>query len=343
MSDERARAIAALRSHSEARFDEVREQRVWSRLKAARRAPSPGLRRRRVVFALAAVAATVAVAFAWRGVRSGPTGGSSSGPSALVLVDGSEVSFVEGTQIALDRAARDHVRLSQASGRARYDVSRRANRLFEVVPPEATVRVRGTSFDVAVVAGATSVHVYEGRVEVDDGSRRMLLGAGETWRVTARGQAEVAQPRPEPTQEAAATPRADPPVLPSEVRAPRAPDRESLLRRADAARRRDALDVAAQLYAEAESIGDPTERAEVAMLVARLESRRGHHRAAARAYQRCVRGAPGGPHAEDALAGAATEWAAEGAIEVSRRLAADYLARWPEGLHRTAMQTLAAP
>lgn len=57
-----------------------------------------------------------------------------------------------------------------------------ARATFEVVTDTETVRVVGTVFVVEVSDLGTSVHVYEGRVEVDGGGDRASLRAGELYR-----------------------------------------------------------------------------------------------------------------------------------------------------------------
>lgn len=351
--------IQAYRADTEARFDEVRAQRVLGRLRAARSRPRG--RGRALRGPLLAAAAAALLVFAVDRLVLPQS-------SPWLLADGSEVRLGEGAQVALARADGAAVRLLQSRGRASYEVTRRSGRTFEVVTPNTTVRVRGTSFDVDATAAATEVRVREGLVEVDDGVRRVLLGAGERLRVTARTQtpavarvADVAPPHapaalvgaspatsvevnvaahPDPAGAGADTP----PRLRTSAEAtrPRERDREALLARADEARARGALDAAARDFVEAEALGTSLERAEVAMLLARLEARRGRTEQAARAYQRCLRHAPRGPHAQDALAGAALAWADAGEVARAREAATDYLARWPAGLHETAMQRLLA-
>ncbi|MFN7699937.1 MAG: FecR domain-containing protein [Deltaproteobacteria bacterium] len=375
--------IEEYRARSERRFDELREQRVLARVREARRGqPS---RQSRIVAPLLAAAAAAAFVFALDRLVL-----PSSAP--WVLVDGSEVLLAEGAHVELAHADGAGVRLLQSRGRARYDVTRRAGRTFEVVTPEATVRVRGTSFDVEASSESTEVLVHEGVVEVDDGARQILLRAGERLRVTGRAadtvdppaaqprgggsgetpadahaetragqtqsdetqtsavQAPVAQTEPDaaPVAELEPVPSGAPVVRSSQARASREPrsrpsaSRESLLARADEARARGAFDAAVPLYLEAESLGSVQDQAEVAMLLARLESRRGRPERAVRAYERCLRYAPDGPLAEDALAGAAQGWADVGALERAREAAAHYRARWPSGLHDAAMRRLLA-
>ncbi len=349
--------IHAYRAEGEARFDELREQRVLGRLRAARRGVSP--RRRAIAVPLLAGVAVAAAVFLLVERFATPT----SAP--WLLADGSAVTLAEGAHVALARADGTAVRVLHTRGRARYDVTRRAHRSFEVVTPEATVRVRGTSFDVEALGAATEVRVHEGRVEVDDGARRVLLGAGEQLRVTRAAPRPVASvapaggagaSRPEPPASSAVVTEparvvnaspvsvAEPALARTDVEParPQNLDREALLAQADAARAQGALDIAARLYREAEALGTSDDRAEVAILLARIEARRGHPERAVRAYQRCLRHAPQGPHAQDALAGAALAWAESGEMVRAREAAADYLARWPAGLHDTAMQRLLA-
>jgi hypothetical protein len=77
----------------------------------------------------------------------------------------------------------EHIRL--AKGSVHLKVTKlAADRRFHVVTPDADVQVRGTEFDVNLIAEPTPhtcVRVQEGLVQVTTGADARLVAAGETW------------------------------------------------------------------------------------------------------------------------------------------------------------------
>ena len=199
-TDEAIRA----RQQMEPAWDDLREQRVLSRIVAARRSraaegeaprqPRSTVRdryRRAIPLFAAAVAAVALVA--WLGTRGEPpiaTNEASADavtspgePARLDLADGSIALLSRDARVRVDRQNEREVSIAQQSGSVTYDVVRAPERAFVVHALHATVTVRGTRFTVAIDDGFVGVDVEEGRVEVRAGQETTVLGAGEQIRV----------------------------------------------------------------------------------------------------------------------------------------------------------------
>jgi len=97
----------------------------------------------------------------------------------LRLADGSNVSMLEAhTDVAVDSVSEQLVSLHLHRGRARFEVAKRAERLFRVRTAQVTVEVLGTIFEVEQRAGRTWVQVTRGRVAVLWADQRQELVAG---------------------------------------------------------------------------------------------------------------------------------------------------------------------
>jgi transmembrane sensor len=334
----REQAIAALREETEARWDDLREQRVLAELRRRNRVGSvkpPPWRRGALAFALVA-----AIAALWPLLAGTP-----QTRTAWVLEDGSEVTLEDGARVEVEVSTPLLLRVVQRRGRAQYAVTRNPERAFEVVTERATVRVRGTVFEVTVLDDATEVSVSEGCVEVQDDARAVLLGPGETIRVvdSARPPTLAAPEEPSLDEHVEDDPH-EVTALPEETPPEREPvvDAATLEARAINARRAGRIDQAASLFARAEQrAADPEERARLAFTLGRVESMRGRTRAAAQAFERCARADTSGALAEDATASAAEAWFGVGEDARGRATAVRYLQRWPTGLHATGMRLLA--
>lgn len=355
-----------LKSRMPVPWDEVREQRVLARvLVERRRAPARGPRALAIAAAVVAVAATILLVVAWKRVRLdpdaptlaahapsapsvGPSGASTALPAAsstkgepiMALADGSRAILVEDAGLLVEEQHPERVRIAQQRGKVVYDVARRPQREFTVRAAGTIVRVRGTIFTVAVTADAVEVSVERGRVEVDDGGRTRELSAGESLRVKARPEGAGAE-----TDDAGShdEDRHVVPAAPEPSRTVVATASDHLAG-ADAARAAGRLDDAAkELELLAASYPHDPRLPSALFSLGRVEHARHREAAAARAFERCIKAAPTGPLAEDALAEAATAWAAAGERERARTRANDYLAHYPRGVQAARMQALLAP
>jgi hypothetical protein len=135
----------------------------------------------------------------------GSTVRTSAGARAvLTLFEGSTVELEPASDIAIEdattRGASTIVQLAQSLGRSWHVVTHltTADSRYEVRTPAATASVRGTSFEVAVDDGTTTVTTTEGRVATADaaGSNEVLVSADQT--TTVRGNAAPEAPRSAP-------------------------------------------------------------------------------------------------------------------------------------------------
>ncbi|MFZ5781180.1 MAG: FecR family protein [Pseudomonadota bacterium] len=109
----------------------------------------------------------------------------------LQLADGSAVRLGPDSALKLDFSGGER-RVTLLSGEALFDVAHDAQRPFRVVTADATTTVLGTRFDVALLAGGTSVAVVRGHVQVDAraGGASFDLLPGDWVRVGGDGKAE---------------------------------------------------------------------------------------------------------------------------------------------------------
>ncbi|HJL25758.1 MAG TPA: FecR family protein, partial [Polyangiaceae bacterium LLY-WYZ-15_(1-7)] len=142
-------------------------------------APAPVRRPRGAVWALAAAAAVgLALGLGW---WLGAAGGEV--PLEARLPTGDAVVAAPGAVFELAALSERERRVELARGTVLFDVTPlEEGQRFEVVTPDAVVRVRGTVFSVERGA-RTRVRVYEGRVEVEarGSGRRLEVAAGRMW------------------------------------------------------------------------------------------------------------------------------------------------------------------
>ncbi|MGD8862783.1 MAG: FecR domain-containing protein [Myxococcales bacterium] len=264
-------------------------------------------------------------------------GGTESGGSRLVLTDGSRAELGPEAEVAAVEQGPARVLLRQTAGRVRYVVTERPGREFVVEADEAEVRVLGTIFTVSVQDTGVTVEVERGRVAVSDPRRSAELTPGDHMFL-----ASAPEPEPEATStpsqegEAGLAPLDDP--RPAQVEPPSA---QELMERADRARSRGQLGIAAQALEKLVRRHPHDPRAVSAWFtLGRVQTARGRHVASARAFDRCLRKSPRGSLAEDALAEAARAWAAAGRTARAHQAAADYLERYPRGTHARRMGEL---
>jgi transmembrane sensor len=325
-------------------WDNLRERRVLDHVEAE----IPRRRRHRRVraaAALAAIAAAALVAFlviTFDGAdqkEQRPAAGPSS-IASVQLPDGSQAFVHDARQIEFEQRDDGALWVRQRRGTVRYRVRPRPRRRgFVVQAGPARVRVVGTIFSVSMEPGHVAVKVERGRVAVERGKRRALLGAGDEIRI------RISSSRPSEPAPAASQPSSAP--VSGHTRRARRPGRrtrptlEALMDQVDAARRKGDLDRAARLIEQVirNHAGD-RRMAVVLFTQGRIEQARGRFRAAARAFGRCWTRFPRGSLAEDALAGQAGALRAAGSQERASAAARRYLSMYPRGIHRRRMKEI---
>jgi transmembrane sensor len=115
----------------------------------------------------------------------------------VALTDGSRVALNTGTRIGVELGSHERlVRLER--GEALFEVARDAQRPFIVNAATGYARAVGTRFNVQVDAGAVTVVVLEGRVEVAPSPAERVhaarLTAGESAAFVASGSLAAAAP-----------------------------------------------------------------------------------------------------------------------------------------------------
>jgi TolA-binding protein len=190
-----------------------------------------------------------------------------------------------------------------------------------------------------------TVRVERGRVEVTQLSRRVKLDAGEVITFNTGGAFSdgPASPRPSSGPQPVESPRASPTAgTTSTRREPMVASPLELLDKADRARAAGDLDAAARtLHDLLRRYPDDARVALANFVLGRVESGRGSSQDAARAFGACVAQRPGGALEEDALAEWARARARSGDATGASSLAQRYLATYPSGIHRLAMEHLA--
>jgi len=177
-------------------------------------------RRLAIAAAVAGVLLVIGIATAprWRiGGASAPIAGAPLKPARdtlMVLDDGStvqplsETARVEPVENGTTKQA-----LRLASGSARFEVTPRQKRSFEVRALDVTVSVLGTAFVVAIEGSAVRVQVEHGRVRVTwPGGTRELSGGEQAAFDAPKAATSVEALAPAPVPEPSAQ---RPPPLPS--------------------------------------------------------------------------------------------------------------------------------
>jgi TolA-binding protein len=349
-------------------WNELRQAGTLRRIEKARAAGSTRPARRAPFVVLVAACAVVTSVVLWRTHAHhavAPTAATTAGtatttapnpPQAnetvLRLADGSIARQAEGAAVQVQAVEDGRAELLQTQGSVRYEVVPNARRRFVVRARDVNVNVLGTVFRVDVQPLAVTVRVERGQVEVAQLDRRVRLDAGEgiTFETSDAPSESVA------TSGAASAeaPRRMGPGAPQQAGRPSAPSPQSRDRTAEAASPLRLLDDADRARAAGDLDGAvraleqllqryPNDRrvALAEFMLGRVESARGASTEAARAFGACLAHGAAGALGEDALA----EWAraqqrsgdAPGAVAAARR----YLATYPGGVHRRAMQRLA--
>jgi transmembrane sensor len=327
-------------------WDAITERRVLHRVLAVRRAPIQQRPRRLLVATLAAAAcvAVLTTLYLLQEFRELPVQRSitlpvvgaadetDEQPTSLTFADGSSATMLSVADVQIEQQTSALIALDQHSGRVRYEVARDPFREFVVQALDVEVRASGTVFVFEVAGDAVVVTVEEGVLEVNRDRSGVRLIAGEELRLTTRSGGRRAAAE-EPSRSGSGRARAaDPRPAVEEDRAEPPPPFETLLKRADRARRlgnapaaAEALEQLVRLYPRDGRI------VSVLFTLGKVEASRGRHLRAARAFRRCGHAAPRGTLAEDALAAEARAWQRAGRGAEAATAARRYLDRFPTG------------
>lgn len=157
------------------------------------RQPRPALQRKRgmqIAAAVAGLAAVVAVPLLWR--ESAPpvprvatvAGVLHASPVGMR----EQVRLRDGSQMTLDAASAVRVAFAEHArpvtlerGAAQFDVAHDASRPFSVQSGQVRFTALGTNFSVDQLPGAVELHVYRGRVRVDQPGRSPIVVTGGEW------------------------------------------------------------------------------------------------------------------------------------------------------------------
>ncbi len=271
----------------------------------------------------------------------------------LVLEDRTEViGLTDDTQIAEIERSDSVTRLRLEQGAARFRVTHREDRVFEVVAADVTATVLGTVFTVRLQPAAVLLSVEEGRVRLRWPDGDVEVGAGEKHLVPRQRAEQAAAVEPTPSTTA---PR------PTAPRAVALPTWRELAERGEYDKAYDRL-ASAGPNAVRNEPGDLLLAADVTRLGGHpaesvnwlrrvIDGHPGDSRAglaaftlgrvyldqlgrphqAAEAFARARRMAPGGALAEDALAREVEARARGGDASGAQRLAKIYVTQYPSG------------
>lgn len=347
----RESGIARLREARPA-WDELSQRRVLSEVHGAYRRKKAGRHRHRLFGGVLFAVAAVCLLAIWGvvelgGERQSGTAGAGTQPESVVtgqsvvaLADGSRAILDDGSVVNTQVQRDDLVRLSQPSGRVRYEVTSVPTRAFVVHAGGYEVRVLGTVFAVEATPERLRVEVERGRVEVRRAERTFVLGAGERIDLARRGTP------PEPSH--VAMPIEPPAVGPTDPRSevripdePSVPTADRLLHRADVARRAGRLrDAAAALRTLVESHKRDARVPSAWFMLGRVERQRGRHESAARAFRRAWKSGSSRSLIEDARAEEALSWSLAESDRRANEAAKAYLQAYPTGTHRSRVQAI---
>jgi transmembrane sensor len=305
---------------------------------------------------LVALALTAALfALFWPKGASAPAGFHAAAlPSAkspkTTFIDGSVARVSEGGELVVNLATPERIEAVLSTGAADFEVTKHPERDFVVLAGSVRVRVVGTRFRIELHGERTRIAVSEGKVEVHESTGSTALIAGES-RFFPTPPAVEAAPVPTPP---ASSPRArflelarggqykaayrvlsqSPSVVGSSA--------EELLLAADAARLSSHPEQAVGYLKRVTSEHPADSRAPLsAFTLGRvLLSQLGRPAEAAEAFALARRLRPNGSLAEDALAREAEARDASGSSAAAKKLASDYVGRYPRGKHAATMQRL---
>jgi transmembrane sensor len=151
--------------------------------------------RRRYLAAAAVVAICLLGASAWFAFRPDVYQTALAEQRSILLADGSRVTLDADTKVEV-RLTSEARRLTLLRGQARFDVAHDVTRPFSVQVGDETVVATGTSFNIDLLGGVSTVTLIEGRLSILDNRRQASMVAGERLRRPAveTGKAVEAAP-----------------------------------------------------------------------------------------------------------------------------------------------------
>jgi transmembrane sensor len=216
--DDLARKMEAARQFVEPGWDAARVESSLVRLHGRVR------RRRSALVAAAVLAPALAAAVLgwwWTARPDAPPSleqQASGAGAAIHFADGSTATALSAdSHLVAAEVSPTRVRVRLDGGAARFEVTPRSNRLFEVDAGPVAVRVLGTIFSVDRSGQDVSVSVERGRVRVDSGDGSVVVAAGErrpfvSSAAAVAGAGSAAPPDGGDMADALATAEPEPPV-----------------------------------------------------------------------------------------------------------------------------------
>jgi transmembrane sensor len=284
---------------------------------------------------------------------SGPVAAASAVKSPkTTFADGSVARVSDDGELRVVVATPEHIESVLTAGAADFEVTKHAGREFVVLAGSVRVEVVGTRFRVERDGERTRVSVAEGKVEVHEGDLHTYLEAGESRFFPSLVPA-VAEQAPRVVNGSGAHARFLELARGGEFKAayqvmsqsPTAvgSSAEDLFLAADAARLSNHPEQAVGFLRRVATEHAADSRAPLsAFTLGRvLLSQLARPAEAAEAFALARRLRPSGSLAEDALAREAEARAAAGSAEQARKLAQQYVTRYPKGKHLPTMQRLA--
>jgi transmembrane sensor len=261
----------------------------------------------------------------------------------LRLADGSTATPLDATsEIAVADPAAEHLGLTLARGRARFQVTRNPARSFVVRAGGVTVTVIGTVFTVERVADRVGVSVERGTVRVGWGVGTAVLGEGQSGWYPPLVVSTAGAPKPAPARPASARPQPAVAAPDSVVAPPVRESAEQLLLQADRERLAGRAEAGVELLRRLlRDHGDDPRAPLAAFTLGRvLLIDLARPQEAAVAFAEVRRLSAGGPFAEDALAREVEAWSKAGQAARARERAQEYLREYPGGRRASAVRAM---
>jgi FecR protein len=260
----------------------------------------------------------------------------------LTLVDGSRAEASLNASVRLVSSTPKEVSIIQQKGHVKYSVTKNKKREFIVRAHGVNIQVVGTKFTVTVLKNSSVfVQVIEGIVRASDNSRSVLLGIGES--VTLLGDAReekniaVVQKTNIPNKKKNISSNS----VSKTTKKPTPLTLKKMLSMVDIARKSGNSAKALKLLRKITSISSTNPNQVTAFFIlARMEFSNGNFKASALAYRKYLNRSPRGTLAMDALAGEARARYKCGNKSRAKKLALEYIKRFPKSLHEARMKEL---